>query len=159
VGSTAAREVELAEERARLTAAAHLTAVVESSDDAIISKTLDGTVTGWNAGAEALYGYTAQEIVGHPIQRIAPPDRSDEIGDILARLRDGEGVTHFETMRRRKDGALVPVSITVSPIRDAAGQVTGGAVVARDVSAERRALEVQQRSAISFRGSLQCPLR
>jgi len=107
-----------------------LTAVVESSDDAIISKTLDGTVTGWNAGAE-----------------------------ILARLRKGQGVTHFETMRRRKDGALVPISITVSPIRDAAGQVTGGAVVARDVSAERRALEVQQRSAISFRGSLQCPLR
>src|SRR5207237_4158328 len=115
-----------------LTAAAHLTAVVESSDDAIISKTLDGTVTGWNGGAEALYGYTAQEIVGRPIQRIAPPDRSDEVAEILAGLRKGQGVTHFETMRRRKDGALVPISITVSPIRDAAGQVTGGAVVARD---------------------------
>jgi two-component system, chemotaxis family, CheB/CheR fusion protein len=115
-----AREVQLAEERAALSAAARLAAVVESSDDAIISKTLAGTVTGWNSGAEALYGYTPEEIVGQPIQRIAPPDRSDEVADILARLRGGERVTHFETVRRRKDGALVEVSITVSPIRDSA---------------------------------------
>src|SRR4051812_19055578 len=97
---------------------ARLSAIVENSDDAIISKTLDGIVQTWNHGAERLFGYSAGEMLGQPINRIIPADRQDEEIRILERLRAGEHVEHFETVRRRKDGEEIHVSITISPIRN-----------------------------------------
>src|SRR5687767_11078747 len=96
----------------------HLAAIVESSDDAILSGTLDGTVLAWNAAAERLYGYTAEEMVGKPVSLLVPVDRPREIEDILVRVRRGERVNHFESVGVRKDGSLVPLSITISPVRD-----------------------------------------
>ena len=98
---------------------ARLAAIVESSDDAIVGKTLTGIITSWNEGARRLFGYTADEMIGQPIQRIMPPDRVDDMYRILARIRDGQRVEHFETERVRKDGERIQVSLTVSPIRDA----------------------------------------
>jgi PAS domain S-box-containing protein len=102
-----------------------LAAIVESSDDAIVSKDLDGIITSWNRGAEDLFGYTANEAVGQSITILIPPDRLAEEDMVLGRVRRGERVQHFDTVRRRKDGTLVPVSLTVSPIRDAAGIFVG----------------------------------
>ena len=119
-------------------AAARLAAIVESSDDAIVSKTLDGTITSWNRAAERLFGYTAAEAIGQPIFLIIPPDRRAEEETVLARLRAGEVVDHFETVRRRKDGSLVTISMTVSPVKDARGRVIGAAKIARDVGERRR---------------------
>jgi PAS domain S-box-containing protein len=124
--------------------AALLAAIVESSDDAIASKTLDGIVTSWNRGAERLFGYAAAEIVGRPIAILAAPGREDEMPAILARIRRGERVDHFETVRRRKDGGLVEVSLTVSPVRNQQGRIVGASKVARDIRA-RKAAEEQQR--------------
>ena len=98
--------------------ARYLAAIIESSDDAIVSKTLDGIVRTWNNGAERIFGYSAEEMVGRPIQTIIPPDRAEEEPQILARLRRGERVDHFETVRVRKDGRQIEVSVTISPIRD-----------------------------------------
>jgi PAS domain S-box-containing protein len=123
---------------------AWLAALVESSSDAIISKTLDGIVTSWNASAERTFGYTASEMVGHSILRIIPADRRDEEQLILGRIRSGERLDHFETKRLRKDGTLVDISLTVSPIRDARGQVLGASKIARDISEERRGRETQR---------------
>ena len=95
-----------------------LAAIVESSDDAIASKTLDGIVTSWNRAAERLFGYTAEEMIGQPIAVLAAPGRENEMPTILERIRRGERVDHFDTVRRRKDGTLVEVSLTVSPVRD-----------------------------------------
>ncbi len=116
-----------------------LAAIVESSADAIIGKDLEGIITSWNGGAEALFGYTAAEMVGRPILRLIPPDRHHEEQDILDRIRRNESVAHFETVRRTKDGRLIDVSITASPIRDASGRVVGASKVARDISERRRA--------------------
>jgi PAS domain S-box-containing protein len=121
-----------------------LAAVVESSDDAIVSKTLDGTILSWNAGAERLFGYAAREAVGRSITLIIPQDRLQEETSILERLRRGERVDHFETVRRTKDGRAVEVSITSSPVRDAAGKIVGASKVARDIT-ERRLLERERR--------------
>jgi PAS domain S-box-containing protein len=118
-----------------------LAAIVGSSDDAIIGKNLDGTITSWNRGAEIIFGYTAHETIGQSIRMIIPPERHDEEDAVLRRIRQGEFVRHFETMRRRKDGSLVPVSLTISPIRDDAGVVTGASTIARDIS-ERQQLMV-----------------
>src|SRR3954469_14202459 len=96
-----------------------LAAIVESSDDAIVSKDLTGIITSWNRGAEQLFGYTATEAVGQSITMLLPPDRLAEEDHVLARIRGGERVEHFETVRRRKDGTPLDVSVTVSPIRDA----------------------------------------
>ena len=101
--------------------AAYLAAIVESADDAIVSKTLDGIVTSWNASAERMFGYTAQEMIGQPILLLIPPDRRSEEELILARLRAGERIEHFETVRVRKDGQLLEVSLTISPVRDSQG--------------------------------------
>jgi PAS domain S-box-containing protein len=120
------------------TAEALLAAIVASSEDAIISKSLDGLVTSWNRGAELTFGYTADEMVGQPITRLFPPDRLDEEATIVARIRQGETVKHFETVRRRKDGRLIDVSVTISPIRDAAGQVAGASKIARDITEQKR---------------------
>ncbi|HSD80636.1 MAG TPA: PAS domain S-box protein, partial [Solirubrobacteraceae bacterium] len=116
----------------------HLAAIVESSDDAIISKTLDGTILSWNAGAERLYQYTADEMIGQPLSLIVPPDEPDELAGIMARLRRGERIEHYETERVRKDGRRVQVSVTISPVRNAAGEIVGASAIARDVGAQRR---------------------
>jgi PAS domain S-box-containing protein len=114
-----------------------LAAIVESSDDAIISKDLAGTITSWNRGAERLYGYTADEIVGKPLAVLVPPDHPDELPAILDRIRRGEQVEHFETERIRKDGRRVDVSLTISPIRNAAGHVIGASKISRDITARK----------------------
>ena len=116
-----------------------LGAIVESSADAIVSYSLDGVITSWNRGAERLYGYSAEEIIGRPVTVIIPPDRQDEMERFAARLRRGKGV-HAETVRVRKDGSVVDVSLTASPIRDAAGQIVGASKIARDIT-ERKRLE------------------
>ncbi|MCC6329711.1 MAG: PAS domain S-box protein [Acidobacteria bacterium] len=113
---------------------ARLAAIVEASDDAIISKDLDGIIRTWNTGAEKIFGYTAAEAVGRPVTLLMPPDRLDEEPYILERIRHGETVVHYETVRRRKDGSQLHVSLTVSPIRDETGKVIGASKVARDVS-------------------------
>jgi PAS domain S-box-containing protein len=116
-----------------------LAAIVGSSDDAIISKKLDGTITSWNRSAERLFGYSAQEAIGQRITLIVPDERRSEEEDILRRLARGERVDHFETVRRRKDGTSIDVSLTISPVRDAAGRVIGASKVARDITERRRA--------------------
>jgi PAS domain S-box-containing protein len=106
--------------------------VLLTSDDAIVSKGLDGVITSWNAGAERLFGYTAEEAVGHPVTILIPPDRLDEETFILERIRRSELVEPFDTVRRRKDGTLFDASVAVSPIRDGQGNVAGAAKIARD---------------------------
>ncbi|HVS78465.1 MAG TPA: PAS domain S-box protein, partial [Steroidobacteraceae bacterium] len=119
-------------------AAAHLAAIVESSDDAIISKTLEGVIRSWNAGAERIFGWSAAEAIGRPITLIIPPDRLEEERHILDTLRRGERIEHFETTRVAKDGRHVEISLTVSPVRDAAGIVTGASKIARDITARKQ---------------------
>jgi PAS domain S-box-containing protein len=120
-------------------AARRLASIVESSDDAIVSKDLNGIVTSWNVGAERLFGYSADEIIGQPITMVIPDDRQDEEPHILSRLRRGERVDHFETIRRRKDGRPIDVSLTISPVRNADGKIVGASKIARDVSDRRKA--------------------
>jgi PAS domain S-box-containing protein len=121
---------------------ARLAAIIESSDDVIMSKTLEGTITSWNHAAERLFGWTAAEAIGQSIMLIVPEDRRAEEETVLARIRRGERVEHFETIRRAKDGRRIDVSITVSPMKDVAGRIVGASKVARDIS-ERRGLEEQ----------------
>jgi PAS domain S-box-containing protein len=123
---------------------ARLAAIVEGSDDAVIGKSLDGIVTSWNQGAERIFGYTAEEMVGRPLARLVPPDRPNEIPSILAAIRRGERVEHFETERMRKDGERIQVSLTISPIRDATGNVIGASKIARDVTERKRAEEERE---------------
>ena len=118
---------------------ARLAAIVESSDDAIVSKTLDGIIRTWNTGAQRLFGYTAAEAVGRHIEMLFPVDRRDEEPRIIKRIQAGERVDHIETVRVRKDGTPVEVSVTISPVRDAAGRITGASKIARDITAQRRA--------------------
>lgn len=128
-------EVTLRENERRL---GWLAAIVESSDDAIVSKNLDGVITSWNRGAERLFGYTGEEAVGQPITIIIPQDHRDEEPAILARIRRGERIEHFETVRQRKHGSLITISLTVSPIRDSKGKIIGASKIARDITAQRR---------------------
>ncbi len=116
-----------------------LAAIVESSDDAIVSKTLDGIVTSWNQSAERVFGYSAAEMIGHPIGILAAPDRPDEMLRILARVGAGEKIDHLRTTRRHKDGSIVHVALTVSPIKDAQGTIIGASKIARDLGAEVKA--------------------
>jgi PAS domain S-box-containing protein len=120
-------------------AQARLAAIVESSDDAIVSKTLDAVITSWNRGAERLFGYTAAEAVGQPITLIIPPERLDEEPAILERLRRGERVDHFETVRVAKDGGRLDISLTISPVRDGDGRIIGASKIARDITVRKRA--------------------
>jgi len=115
-----------------------LAAIVASSDDAIISKNLDGLILTWNHGAERIFGYTASEAIGQSIRIIIPPERQSEEDDVLARIRQGLTVDHFETMRQRKDGALIDVSVTISPVRNADGRIVGASKIARDITEQRR---------------------
>jgi PAS domain S-box-containing protein len=117
-----------------------LSAIVDSSDDAIVSKDLNGIVRSWNAAAERMFGFTADEMIGRSIRLVIPPDRQAEEDDVLAHIRRGERVEHYETVRQRKDGTLFPVSLTVSPIRNQSGTITGASKIARDVT-ERTRLE------------------
>ncbi|MCO5129945.1 MAG: PAS domain S-box protein [Xanthobacteraceae bacterium] len=135
----------LEETTQRLAAEQHLAAIVESSDDAIVSKNLDGIISSWNVGAERLFGYTADEVVGKSITILIPEDRQDEEPDILARLRKGERVEHFETIRKRKDGSLIDISLTISPVRNDRGDIIGASKIARDITG-RRAAETLQRT-------------
>jgi PAS domain S-box-containing protein len=119
-------------------AQARLAAIVESSDDAIVSKTLDGVITSWNKAAERIFGWTSEEVVGKPITIIIPPDRLQEEPMILQRLRFGQRVDHFETVRRAKDGRLIDISVTISPVRDATGRIVGASKIARDITLQKR---------------------
>ncbi|MCB5205235.1 PAS domain S-box protein [Neorhizobium sp. T786] len=121
-----------------------LASIVESSQDAIISKTINGVIMSWNSGAEALFGYRAEEVIGKSITILIPEDRQEEETTILSRLRAGQKVDHFDTVRRRKDGSLVDISLTISPIRDGNGTIVGASKVARDVSGRKRAEERQR---------------
>jgi PAS domain S-box-containing protein len=118
-----------------------LAAIVEASDDAIISKDLNGVIQSWNQGAERMFGYTSAEAVGQSIRMIIPKDREDEETAVLDRIRRGEKIDHFETLRRRRDGTALPISLTVSPIRNEAGTVIGASKIARDISDRKRAEE------------------
>ncbi len=117
-----------------------LSSIVESSDDAILSKNMDGIILSWNKGAERLYGYTADEVKGRPVSLLMPPEREDDFPKIMEALRRGERAEHYETERRCKDGRIIHVSLTVSPITNAKGEITGASAVARDIT-ERRRLE------------------
>lgn len=119
----------------KIDAQVRLASIIESSDDAIISKNLDGIIQSWNASAERIFGWSADEVIGKPITIVIPHDRLDEESQILARLRQGERVDHFETIRIRKDGRYVHVSVTISPIRDAEGRIVGASKIARDITA------------------------
>jgi PAS domain S-box-containing protein len=118
-----------------------LASIIESSDDAIVSKNLDGIVTSWNSGAERIYGHTAAEAIGQPITIVIPEDRQDEERDILTRIRRGQRIDHFETVRQRKDGSLIVVSLTVSPVKNAEGKVVGASKIARDITEQKRSQE------------------
>src|ERR1700733_1897225 len=126
----------------------HLAALVESSDDAIISQSLDGTITPWNSGAERLFGYSSSEAVGKPIEMLLSLERANEESAILARIKKGERIDHFETARIRKDGKRVDVSVTISPIVDRRGVIVGASKIARDIGDRKRAASaVQERLA------------
>jgi two-component system, chemotaxis family, CheB/CheR fusion protein len=121
-----------------------LSAIIESSDDAIVSKNLNGIITSWNRGAERLFGYAADEVVGQSITILIPPERLDEETMVIDRIRRGERIDHYETVRRRKDGTAVDISLTVSPVRDAIGRIVGASKIARDITERRRAQEQQE---------------
>lgn len=123
---------------AQETLRAHLAAIVESSDDAIISKDLNGIIQTWNRGAERIFGYTADEIIGKHISVLAAPDRANEFPNILNRIASGERIDHYQTKRKTKDGRILSISLTVSPIRDATGTVVGASKIARDVTGQER---------------------
>jgi PAS domain S-box-containing protein len=126
------------EDALRVEAQARLAAIVESSDDAIVSKTLEGVITSWNRGAERMFGYTPTEAVGRHISLIIPPERLNEEPQILAQLQAGLRVDHFETVRVRKDGRLVEISVTISPVRAADGRIIGASKIARDITEQKR---------------------
>jgi PAS domain S-box-containing protein len=125
-----------------------LAAIVDTSDDAIVSKNLQGVITSWNKGAERIFGYSAEEAIGQSIRLIIPPDRHDEEVDILARIRRGESINHFETIRCAKDGRLLNISVTISPVKDSSGRIVGASKVARDIT-HRKQAEERERQIIS----------
>ena len=132
-------ESKLADERSHW-----LGSIVESSDDAIVSKDLNGIIASWNKGAERVFGYPAEEVIGRPITIVIPEDRQDEETEILRRIRRGERIDHFETIRQRKDGRLIAVSLTISPVKNADGTIIGASKIARDISDRKRAREQQE---------------
>lgn len=132
-------EAELAEQ--------YLSAIVESAEDAIIGKTLDGIITSWNRGAQNIFGYTAEEMIGRPIILLIPPDHPNEELSIIARIRKGESIEHYETQRIRKDGRIIDVSLTISPIKDKNGTIIGASKIARDISEQRQAQD-RERNAL-----------
>ena len=121
-------------------------ALFESSDNAIIAKTLDGTIRAWNEGATVMYGYSEADAIGQPVSMLCPPDRKTEINDLLERLAQGERIVHHESVRRRKNGDIFPVSVSIWPIHDAGGKIVGASSLARDLSAQQRARHELQRA-------------
>jgi len=119
-----------------------LASIVDSSDDAIVSKNLDGIIRSWNSGAERIFGYSASEAIGQPITLVIPQDRQSEEREILTRIRRGERIDHFETVRQRKQGSLIVVSLTVSPVKDANDNVVGASKIARDITEQKRSQEL-----------------
>jgi len=115
-----------------------LASIVESSDDAVVSKNLDGIITSWNSGAERIFGYTAEQAIGQPITIVIPQARQDEERAILTRIRRGERIDHFETVRQRRHGSLIVVSLTVSPVKNMEGKVVGASKIARDITEQKR---------------------
>ena len=115
-----------------------LASIVDSSDDAIVSKDLNGTITSWNRGAERVFGYTAEEAIDQPITIVIPQNRQDEEREILTRIRRGERIDHFETIRQRKHGSFIVVSLTVSPVKNAEGKIVGASKIARDITEQKR---------------------
>jgi len=142
---------DITERKAAEMAAIRLAAIVESSADAIIGKDLGSIITSWNKGAERIFGYTAAEMVGSSIMRLIPADRKDEENHILSSIKRGESVEHFETSRLTKDGALIDVSVTASPIRDATGRIVGVSKFARDITEQNRVKEAQRASEARYR--------
>jgi PAS domain S-box-containing protein len=136
--------VDISDRKRAEEATRRMAAIVASSADAIIGKSLDGVISSWNRAAEDLFGYSADEMIGKPVSLLIPPDRRDEEPDILDRIRRGEAVEHYETVRQRKDGSLVDISLTVSPVLDDEGRVIGASKIARDISERRRAAQQQQ---------------
>lgn len=136
--------VDMAERRQMEIDSARLAAIVASSDDAIISKTLEGRITSWNAGASRIFGYAPEEMIGQPIRRIIPPELQHEEDEILAKLRRGERIDHYDTIRITKDGRRIDISLTVSPLRDRAGTIVGASKVARDITERKRSEELQR---------------
>ena len=130
--------VDISERKRAERVARRLASIVESSDDAVVSKDLNGIIATWNRGAERLFGYMAEEVIGEPITILIPPERRDEESGILERIRRGEHVDHYETVRRRKDGSLVTVSLTVSPVTDETGRIVGASKIARDITEQKR---------------------
>ena len=130
---------------------ARLAAIIESSEDAIIAKTLEGIITNWNRGAQKIYGYSSEEVLGKPINILVPPDRPNEIPKILERLRRGEAIEHYETVRVTKDGRRVDISLTISPIRDSSGNIVGASTIARDITERKRAEEALKQSEELYR--------
>jgi PAS domain S-box-containing protein len=143
-------------ERKRLEAAERdqlfLSTIISSADDAIVSKDLNGIVTSWNKGAQRIFGYRADEMIGQPIEILIPPDHPDEEPQILARIRRGERIEHYETQRRRKDGRIIDVSVTISPVRDRIGRIIGASKIARDITERKRWQQAE--AAESFLGAL-----
>ena len=117
----------------------HLAAIVASSDDAIISKTLEGIIVSWNEGARRIFGYEAEEVLGKPITLLIPPDRLEEEPGILARVRRGERIDHYQTVRMHKDGTHIDISLTVSPVRNSKGEIVAASKIARDITLQKRA--------------------
>jgi PAS domain S-box-containing protein len=132
----------------------YLTAIVQASDDAIIGKTLDGIIVSWNKGAEKIYGYKAEEIVGHPISVLVPPGKPDELPGIMKQLRRGQRTESYETTRVHKDGHLIDIALTVSPVKDEAGKVVGASAIARDISKRKQAEAALRLSEERFRVAL-----
>ncbi len=135
-----------------------LAAIVDSSDDAIISKDLNGIIQTWNGGAERLFGYRADEVIGKPVTILMPPERLNEEPGILARVRKGQRVDHYETIRRKKDGTLVDISLTVSPICDATGTIVGASKIARDITGQKRRNELLERAVAERTSALRSAL-
>ena len=147
--------VDISERKRDERATGLLAAIVDSSDDAIVSKDLDGMITSWNKAAERIFGYPAEEAVGRHVTLIIPDDRREEEGDILSRLKRGERVDHFQTVRVRKDGSTLDVSLTISPVRDSSGRIIGASKVARDITTQRRAEIALRESEERFRAIVQ----
>jgi len=130
--------IDITERRRAEEAQGRLVAIVESADDAIVGKDLNGVITDWNGGAERIFGYTAEEAIGRHVSMLIPADRPDEEPHILRRIRRGEAISHYHTVRRRKDGALIDISLSVSPIRDSQGRIIGASKIARDIAGQKR---------------------
>ena len=135
--------------------AAQLVAIVESSDDVIMSKTLDGVITSWNGGAENIYGYSASEMIGKPVSILLPPDRADEMVNILKKIKSGSRLVHYETVRQKKDGQCIDMSLTVSPIKDKEGNIIGASTIGRDITDRKRVEEALRESQLRYRAIIE----